>query len=241
MCKSIFPLLALLLACFTSTSQNEGRLYLEPSVAFTSRMIMNQNAYGNPEMPYVFSYGVHTGIKAYYFTSPNFGLNGGIGYGLYGQNYAGIQREAEAIRKMRLDYLQIPAMAMFSLHQGNNPTWFSIGPQLNILLSANQSFARDTGPVLKNPEYLPQGETNVYRWFKPYDVMLAMEFSWLLQARHYSRLFYCLSIYSAIGLLDINRKDYQIKNFSNIYGGSHNFYLGLRLGLMHRVSKNRFK
>jgi len=37
---------------------------------------------------------------------------------------------------------------------------------------------------------------------------------------------------SAIGLTDINSKDWQLKQMDGTYKGSHNFYLGFKVGLM---------
>jgi hypothetical protein len=41
-----------------------------------------------------------------------------------------------------------------------------------------------------------------------------------------------LSFNAAMGLLDINAKEYQIPNLRNIYKSSHNFYFSVQLGFM---------
>jgi len=45
---------------------------------------------------------------------------------------------------------------------------------------------------------------------------------------------FLLNINTSIGLLDINKTEWQIPNTHNAYGRSHNFYMGVKLGLMFK-------
>jgi hypothetical protein len=217
-------------------SQRGGSFYLEPSVAFTSRWIANQAIYGNGELPYVTSFGPYGGFRTYYFSSSDVGFNYGIGYRRMGQNYEGDEKGANAIRKLKLDYVQIPLLGMFALADREYPTWFSIGPQVCFLAKASQYFTRESGgESLSNPAYLPEGDTNVYQWFKPFDLMIVMEFNKMFRFSRAPRLTVNYTLESGFGLLDINDEAYRIPNYRKIYGPSHNMYFGFRVGIMYRA------
>ena len=42
---------------------------------------------------------------------------------------------------------------------------------------------------------------------------------------------------SAVGLTDINKSNWQIPNTHDYYGKSHNFYVGLKVGIMYNVKR----
>lgn len=217
-------------------AQRGGSFYLEPSGAITSRWIANQAIYGNGELPYVTSFGLFGGFRTYYFASSDVGFNYGIGYRRMGQNYEGEEAGAEAKRKLKLDYIQIPLLGMFALADREYPTWFSIGPQVCFLTKANQYFTREPGgESMNNPAYLPEGDTNVYQWFKPFDLMLVMEFNKMFRFSRAPRLTVNYTLESAFGILDINDEAYRIPNYRKIYGASHNMYFGFRVGIMYRA------
>jgi|WetSurMetagenome_2_1015567.scaffolds.fasta_scaffold108104_1 hypothetical protein len=217
-------------------SQRGGSFYIEPSGAITSRWIANQAIYGNGELPYVTSFGLYGGIRTYYFASSNVGLNYGIGYRRMGQNYEGEERGANAKRKVKLDYIQIPLLGMFALADREYPTWFSIGPQVCFLAKANQNFTRESGgESMSNPSYLPEGDTNTFQWYKPMDLMIVMEFNKMFRFNKAPRITMNYTLESAFGVLDINDEDYRIPNYRKIYGASHNMYFGFRVGIMYRA------
>lgn len=217
-------------------SQRGGSFYLEPSAGITSRWIANQAIYGNGELPYVTSFGPYGGFRTYYFATSDLGMNYGIGYRSMGQNYEGEERGANAKRKVKLDYVQIPLLGMFALADREYPTWFSIGPQVCFLAKANQYFTREPGgESMANPQYLPEGDTNVYQWFKPFDLMIVMEFNKMFRFSRAPRLTMNYTLESGFGLIDINDEAYRIPNYRKIYGPSHNMYFGFRVGIMYRA------
>ncbi|HOW30633.1 MAG TPA: outer membrane beta-barrel protein [Bacteroidales bacterium] len=217
-------------------SQRGGSIYLEPSGAITSRWIANQDIYGNGELPYVTSFGLYGGFRTYYFASSDIGMNYGIGYRRMGQNYEGDEKGANAKRKVTLDYIQIPMLGMFALADREYPTWFSIGPQICFLTKANQYFSREPGgESLMRPEYLPEGDTNVYQWFRPFDLMIVMEFNKMFRFSKAPRITMNYTLESGFGVLDINDEAYRIPNYRKIYGASHNMYFGFRVGIMYRA------
>lgn len=231
-------LIVAVLTIFISTarSQRGGSFYLEPSGAITSRWIANQAIYGNGELPYVSSFGLYGGFRTYYFATSDLGINYGIGYRRMGQNYEGEEAGANAKRQVKLDYIQIPFLGMFALADREYPTWFSIGPQVCFLAKANQYFTREPGGKdMRNPAYLPEGDTNVYQWFRPFDLMIVMEFNKMFKFNRAPRLTVNYTIESGFGIIDINDEAYRIPNYRKIYGPSHNMYFGFRIGLMYRA------
>lgn len=132
---------------------------------------------------------------------------------------------------------------MYDLGGKHHQTWLSAGPQLMILISAQQDFNREGGRVLPNPGLLINGNTDVINRFNPVDVMLNFEVTrvfafWATIIPHYKpagKLMWSASLDGAIGLTDINQKAYQLENTHNVYGGSHNFYIGMKIGLMLKM------
>lgn len=219
-----------------ATAQQEGDIYFEPAVGFDTRWIVNQDIYGNAEMDYVTSYGMFYGFHGSFFLKQDFGLNAGIGFRKMGQKYDGMQQGAFARRNVTLNYIQVPVMAMFALSGHDYPTWFSIGPQFCVLANATQYFHReDGGTPLTRPDYLPEGEINVTKWYKPFDIMIAMEFNRVMALRKLPKLSLNYVLETGYGVFDINRKEYQIPNIHGVYKGSHNMYLGFRFGVMYNA------
>ncbi|HPT14118.1 MAG TPA: outer membrane beta-barrel protein [Bacteroidales bacterium] len=234
-------LAALLSTCAlvqNAISQNKGNLYLEPVIGFHTRWIANQDIYGNAEMDYATTYGASAGFRMYYFPDDDIGLSAGFGYRKMGQNYEGDQRGANAVRKVSLNYIQIPVMAMFALSGHQYPTWFSIGPQAFFLTGSQQYFFRNEGgSPLNNPDYLPAGTINVYDWYRPVDILVGIEFNKMFRLDKLPKLTANITFEGAYGIFDINSKEYRIPNVRGIYEGSHNMYIGFRFGLLYNTTK----
>jgi hypothetical protein len=50
---------------------------------------------------------------------------------------------------------------------------------------------------------------------------------------------FVLSFNTAIGLTDINDIEWKIPQLDGTYTGSHNFYVGVKAGLMFNLSKDK--
>jgi hypothetical protein len=50
---------------------------------------------------------------------------------------------------------------------------------------------------------------------------------------------FLLSFNTAIGLTDINNIEWKIPQVDGTYTGSHNFYIGVKVGLMFKASKDK--
>jgi hypothetical protein len=206
---------------------------------FYNTMILNQNNYGNQEMPYSPEFGF-SGLASFKHFINKYGYSVGLGYANLGQKYSGDLAGTNAQRKISLNYMKVLLTAMYNLGGRHQQTWVSFGPQVMILLSARQDFNREIGRELPNPELLNNGYTNVINRFKPVDIMLNFEVTrlfafWATNIPPYKpagKLMWSVAFDGAIGLTDINQKAYQLENTHNVYSGSHNFYIGMKVGLM---------
>lgn len=231
--KTLIVLLsASLLTTLTSYSQPAKSTWLTTQIGLTSNWILNQNAYGNQEMEYGTKFGILPGLGVNHYINKKYGIGTGIGFINLGQNYHGEQSGAKATRKVSLNYIQVPILAMKQLCDPQHPCWLTFGPQLMFLTSGSQKYSREEGTPLPNPEYLPEGKKDVTKWYKPFDVMLNVGFSNLYTMRTNDKVRMILSFNAALGLTDINAKNYQIPNIHDEYRASRNFYFGAHLGLM---------
>jgi hypothetical protein len=209
--------------------------------------ILNQNMHKNPEMNYSpkISYAYEISYKRF---MDNYGLSVGLGVARLGQRYSGEISGTEALRRINLKYLEMPLMLIYKLGGSNRQTWISFGPQLLYLLSTQQDFDHTGAGPNSNTELISPATLDAINIFNQIDVMLAFELSNIFSSKstavfpfRNSRFAWTLSIVSAIGLTDINHKEFQNKRTYDLYQGSHNFYIGVRIGLMNKqVAKNAF-
>jgi hypothetical protein len=215
------------------SSQPSNSTWLTSNFGLNSTWIVNQNAYGNPEMDYGTKFGLSGSIGLNHYLNSKYGFGTGIGIGNFGQSYMGEQRDAKATRKVSLNYIIVPLIGMKQLCDPHHPCWLTFGPQIMILTSAKQKYSREEADEpLPYPQYLPEGVKDVSKWYKPVDVMLNVGFTNLYYMRSYDDMRMMLSFNAALGLFDINSKDYQLSYKGEAYKPSRNFYMGVQLGFM---------
>ncbi len=214
-----------------------GSIWVSGFAGLNSNWIMNQNAYGNQEIEYAPTFGATAGLGANFFYNRDWGYGGSICLSKFGQNYKGWQAGAEALRKVKLTYVEVPLVFMRQLSGMIFPTWISVGPDVMILVKANQDYIRDGGSQLPNPDGMISGD--VKERFKPVDVALHLAISSMFDFDRSRKQLLLFSINSSIGVTDINTVQWQIKNTHNSYGGGHNFYVGFKAGMMLKASKAR--
>lgn len=227
-------LFCLVLAPATLFAQDEKSLWIDGDLGLNSNWLINQNSYQNSEMNYATSFGLTGGLGISYFFNDRFGTNVSPGYVKLGQNYHDELESGTANRKLKLSYITLPLLLMTKIPMTNNPTWIAFGPELMLLTAANQEFkSTDEYPVY-NPDGLKNGD--VKERIKPFD--LALHFSVIkmyeLQASDDLMFFYAFN--TSLGLLDINSKDWQTPDIHDEYKGSHNFYFGIKAGIMFNAS-----
>lgn len=216
--------------------------WLSGDFGVNNTWILNQNMYGNQELPYTVKVGFSGGLGFTYLTYNN-GYSAGLRVANLGQNYSGSMAGVNAKRKVNITYLQLPVMVMHNLGGRFKTTWLEFGPQFMYRLSAHQDFSRDDGRPIVDLATMSEGHVDVTSRYKPFDVMLAVGLTnmftstskYKLPYRPTEKLIWTLSLDGAIGLTDINQKQYQIENTHQIYGSSHNYYVGIRIGIMQKV------
>jgi hypothetical protein len=227
-------LVLLILFTVRVNAQKVGSLWIHTLAGFNSVWILSQNAYGNPEMEYSTTFGPTGGAGANYFFSKQFGFNGSVFLSKLGQNYKGMIREAEADRRVKLTYVEVPLLLMLRLTPDSHPLWFSAGPEVLFLTKAKQEFTRKGGLPLEN-DYLETGD--ITERFNPVDIALSFSVNKMFLLSNTDERMLNVTLNSAIGLTDINSEEWQIPQMDGTYKGSHNFYFGFKVGVMFNVMK----
>ncbi len=219
-------------------AQEEGTLWINAITGLNSNWIVYQNAYGNPELEYSTTFGFTGGIGASYFFSDQWGFSGSLSASKLGQNYSGVLREIDAERKVKLTYLEIPLQIMKHIPYTQNPTWIAFGPDIMILLTAQQEVFRKGGVEdLPNPIGMKKGD--IRDRFNKTDVALSFSLNKLYKLSDSGNAMFLLSFNTAFGLTDINNIEWKIPQLDGTYTGSHNFYIGIKTGLMFKASRSK--
>jgi len=243
LCAALF-FVTILLSPILTLGQQKNTSWISAGIGANNTWILNQNMYGNPELPYLAKFGYSGQISYQHFNNVK-GYSVGFGIVNLGQKYEGDMAGAYAKRKVNLTYLKLPVMGMYNLGGKRQRTWLSVGPQFMFLLAARQDFNRTGDRLIPNPELISQGRINIINRFNPVDVMLAfgltdffpIKVRNVIPFRTSEKIMWSLSLDGAVGLSDINQKQYQISNTHNEYAGSHNFYLGIRIGIMWNLKE----
>ncbi len=233
----ILCLVTLFMAVFSLKvkAQQVGSLWVNAIAGGNNTWIVNQNAYGNQEMEYAPTFGITGGVGMSYFHDRNWGYNGSVFFSNLGQKYSGYQGGGKAIRNVKLSYLEVPLLAMKNLPEMFYPTWISFGPDIMILLDAKQDYTREGGSPLPNPEGMSNSDTK--ERFNTVDVAVNLSLNRMYTLDYFQKLMFLISINSSFGLIDINKSSWQIPNTHSYYGKSHNFYIGVKAGIMFKVKR----
>ena len=231
----VYIILFMLLLSAEVKSQQVHSLWISAVSGFNNNWILNQNAYGNQEFEYSSRFGLAGGLGVTYFYRKHWGFNGSLLVSQMGQNYSGYQAGGVADRKIKLSYVEVPLLFMKDIPYFQYPTWFSFGPDVLILLNANQKYARNGGNPLSNPEGMIDG--NVKDRYKPIDIAVNFAVNRMYNLDYFRKMMLFFSVNSTVGLTDINTTEWQIPNKHNIYKGSHNFYIGIKFGIMFKTAR----
>jgi hypothetical protein len=232
-------ILILLLYASMVNAQGSKSKWFTVIGGISSPWLIPQNAYGNPEFEYFPTAGYTAGVGMKYFINSEWGFEGTVLATKIGQNYKGIQAGGEAERKVKLYYLEAPLVVMKKLLLFSKPVWFSVGPDFFYLLNAKQEYQRIGGNPLPHLEFMTGG--NVKERFNPVDVSLYLAASqfYTLDKNGKNRLL--ISLNTSIGLTDINSAAWKTPQPDGSYSGTHNFYMGIKAGLMfNTLRKDRW-
>lgn len=231
-----YIIILILLHSVAGKAQQVHSLWLNTEVGLNSNWIINQNAYGNQEFEYATAFGLTGGLGATYFYRRHWGLNGSLFLSKMGQNYSGYQAGADANRKIKLTYLEVPLQLMRDIPYLQYPTWISFGPDVLILLNAKQEYRRDVGgSSLPFPEGMIDGDVKVR--YRPVDVAINFSVNRMYNMDYFRKMMFLFSVNAALGLTDINSSAWQLPNTHDVYAGSHNFYIGFKVGMMFKVAR----
>ena len=239
--KVIIILVFLILSITSQQSalaQDNSHSWIVTDVGFNSVWILNQNIYGNQELDYSTKFSF-SGAACYRYFFGKYGFSLGLGIINLGQNYSGEMAGADAVRRINLNYLQLPLMATYRFNVFGQEKCLIFGPTIMLLLSAKQEFSRSGGRPIPNPDLLLQPGNEITNRFKAADVVLAFEAANIFPLKLSARIKTIVSFNSGFGLLDINQEDYRIPNIHHIYKGSRNFYFGVRAGLIFNPKGKR--
>ncbi|MFA5973978.1 MAG: outer membrane beta-barrel protein [Lentimicrobiaceae bacterium] len=225
----------LLLNFATVQAQQSHSYWIHGVAGLSSNWIINQNAYGNPEMDYSTTLGLSAEGGLNYFLTDRLGLEGSIMMINLGQNYAGLQAGGNAERKIKLTYFDVPISFMINIPYTHFPTWLSFGPDFMVLLNAHQEYKRVGGSLLPFPDRMATG--NINDRYNQTDVAVHFALNKMFPVNNSSQVMILLSVNSAFGLTDINSKEWQIPNSQGDYGSAHNFYFGIKAGVMYKINK----
>ncbi len=222
---------------FKVQAQQGGTMWINAIVGGNNTWILNQNAYGNQEIEYAPTLGLTGGVGVSLFYNRNWGFNGSLLASKMGQNYSGYQGGAEAKRKLKLTYLEVPLLAMRNIPDMRYPTWISFGPDVMVLLNAKQDYSREGGSTstLPNPDGMLAYKTKDR--FNTIDIGVNLSLNRMYTLGYFQKFMFLISVNSTVGLTDINQSLWQIPNTHSDYGKSHNFYIGVKAGIMYKVKR----
>jgi hypothetical protein len=75
--------------------------------------------------------------------------------------------------------------------------------------------------------------------FNSTDVALTFALNKMYKIEGTDNAMFVFSFNTSFGLTDINDIEWRIPQIDGTYTGSHNFYIGLKAGLMFKVSKDK--
>lgn len=229
--KSVAVIFLLLLA-INCKAQTKGSVWLHPILGFNTNWILNQNCYGNPEMDYASSFGLTGGVGLCYFHKEDLAFDASLLISKLGQNYKGDQLGTPATRGLKFTYIELPLTVKkkISKSDDDNSTWLCLGPEIMFLTKATQDYSRIGGQPLQKPQNLTPGD--IKDRIKPIDIALKFSAEKMYRLKRTDDMLLVVAFDSSIGLMDFNTKAWQIKNIQGDYSGSHNFYFGIKFGVM---------
>lgn len=190
---------------------------------FGSSWIINQNAWGNPELEYAPTMGYQYNGVLGFWVNENISFQIEPGMSRMGQFYEGKMSTLDARREIRLNYFSFPLLFRYT-GNGDAVRFHALaGPQINFLSGAEHYF--DCTATF--PYYL-QGFTDVTDRFSSTDLLMVLDIGadFFLS----DEFFLSAGFRMNYGLSDINSELWRIPNNSNIYEASHNFIGGLHIG-----------
>lgn len=236
--KNFFLTISLLiLVVIPSLAQNyTTEWYVGAGGNFNSTWIIRQNTYGEPEMKYKFTPSYAANVNLGLDFSTHWGFKMELGYALLGQKYDDLQYTLPTTRSIKLTYFLLPVMVKYRVGGEKAKFYLMAGPQLGVLLSANQEYKRNglDAPVFINPDVglIDVSKKEIKDRYTEAALFIRMDFGVeLTPSKHFM---IDIGITSAYSVTDLNAYSWRFRDVTGGYQISHNFYAGLNLGFNYR-------
>jgi hypothetical protein len=218
---------------------SHSQFYFGLSGGALSSVITNQNNYGLPEMDYKLTFGGQGSVVIGYDFTKNLGLNLQVGYQKLGQEYTDNINDTTYSRNVKLNYLQIPLLFKFKTSGDVVRFYLLVGPQLNYLLSASQTYYKNEttpadevyNPYLNKP--IKIAEETITDRYNSIDIFARGDFG--VEFTITKGLFANAGLSLGYGFMDINASDWQMNDNSGNYHASHNIFGGLLFGIAYQL------
>jgi hypothetical protein len=235
--KLYSALLALLLLATVPALAQKG-LYFGIAGSVQSTWITNQNNYGLPPLDYARTFGGSVNVNIGYDFIKQLGIKIEIGYGQFGQKYTKTIDDSAYTRQVKLNYLMIPVMLKYRTGGAIAKFYVAIGPQFNMLLSANQSYLVDGNTFMDTVKTLSGkpfaiGQSGIKDRFASMDIFARLDFG--VDITLIKHLMIEVGIKLGYGLDDLNATDYRLKDNTGNYHASHDLAGGLTIGINYRL------
>jgi hypothetical protein len=228
-------LLLIILHATIVFAQQKKSVWIHAIGGVNSSWIANQNAYGNPEFEYATTFKLSAGGGFTYYFNDKFGISAqGFTTG-GGQNYAGNQRGGRALREVQFQFIEIPVLLHWRLANKSDMMWFTMGPDLLLLQSANQTYSRKGGKPLQNPDGMKEGD--VLERYNTTDVALNLGLNKMIKLNYKGSFLLLLTFNTAFGAIDLNKEGWKTENLHGVYRMSNNYYFGIKAGLMQKIGQ----
>ncbi len=237
-----------ILVSLNTQAQKGKEIILGVGGAFTTVWIINQSFYGEPEVDYAPKIGYAGSLNLGYNFTESISVITELQYSLQGQKYDGDQKiggtEYKALRDIDLRYLNIPLFFKYAFGSGGTKFRFMAGPQVGILLGANQDYTRDGKKYSSDLAAFPSqlnlegesfqpGASDITERYEKTDFSLVIDIG---ADVHLSDLLYISGgIRGHYGLMEINAVPYQIKNLDGEYTASKNLWGGIYVGINYKL------
>ena len=195
---------------------------------------MNQNNYGLEDMNWKATFGGSFNANIGFDFNSHIGLKLEIGYNPIGQKYDNSVHDTTVTRTIKQNYLQIPLLFKYRSGGKSAKFFLAVGPQLNYLMSATQTFdknvlAYDTLVTNLAGKKEKISEGTITSRYTSINIMARLDLG--VEILIIKNLSLDLALSFAYGLTDMNATDWRMKDITKKYNAGHNAYGGINIGL----------
>jgi hypothetical protein len=246
---SFFICIVIVGTSYQTLAQN--KIYAGVNATLAAPVIINQNNYGQRELPYEVFLTANYGAQFGFETGLNSAIQIEINYTNSGQSYAGSYSGGSLKKEVRLQYLHVPVWYKFNFKKDtaevrSGSKWYgAAGIFAGFLLDADMtlstgnaetdfySFSFKDNPNVNAADLnrlLPQGGNPEYKeLFNIFDFGVGLALGVDIYLSPKSKL--NLELRGLMGIPDINSEEWQLNNRANEYGASRTFNSGLNVGI----------